>query len=250
LAAEYDPLAGVYEWLVPDQLVEPAGAAAAFEGVIAALPAGGRVLDCAAGAGQLAVGLALRGLDVTATDISPAMVQRVRELAGRHGVDLRAEVSAWETLGQLRFRPFDAVLCVGNSIPHAEARSGRRAALSAMRAQLRRGGLLAVTSRNWDLVRSGGSHLEFGDRLVVRGGVPAVIAYSWTIPRSWDEPHGVEVGVALLDDESVSAHVGRLTVWPFEHATLVEDLASSGFGLTRSTYSPDAERYLVTAAAT
>jgi 2-polyprenyl-3-methyl-5-hydroxy-6-metoxy-1,4-benzoquinol methylase len=62
----YDALASVYEWFVPDELLEPAGAVAAFAPVVAELPAGGRVLDCAAGTGQLAVGLALRGFDVTA----------------------------------------------------------------------------------------------------------------------------------------------------------------------------------------
>lgn len=39
-------------------------------------PADGRVLDCAAGTGQLAVGLAARGLTVVASNASPVMVER------------------------------------------------------------------------------------------------------------------------------------------------------------------------------
>jgi ubiquinone/menaquinone biosynthesis C-methylase UbiE len=67
--------------LVPDSLLEPEGAVAAFEQVLEAVPAGGRVLDCAAGSGQLAVGLALRGYKVVATDVSTGMLNRTRALA-------------------------------------------------------------------------------------------------------------------------------------------------------------------------
>jgi SAM-dependent methyltransferase len=87
----YDALASVYEWLVPDELLEPEGAIAAFAPVVAELPAGGRVLDCAAGTGQLAVGLALRGFDVTATDASGGMVARARALAAARGAELGIE---------------------------------------------------------------------------------------------------------------------------------------------------------------
>jgi hypothetical protein len=60
----YDTLAEVYDWLVPETLLEPEASAAAFETVIDRLPDGARVLDCAAGTGTLAVGLALRVIDL------------------------------------------------------------------------------------------------------------------------------------------------------------------------------------------
>src|SRR3954471_7872923 len=93
----YDELASVYDWLVPDDLLTPEGSAAAFSMVADELRPGARVLDCAAGTGQLAVGLALRGFDVTATDASGGMVERTRALAGAHGVaqrDARGRSSA------------------------------------------------------------------------------------------------------------------------------------------------------------
>jgi hypothetical protein len=51
----------VYDWLVPDALLTPDGSLAAFSELVDGLEPGGRVLDCAAGTGQLAVGLALAG---------------------------------------------------------------------------------------------------------------------------------------------------------------------------------------------
>ena len=62
----------------------------------AAARAGARVLDCAAGTGPLAVGLALRGFDVVATDASEAMIARTRSLATERGVELPARVCTWE----------------------------------------------------------------------------------------------------------------------------------------------------------
>ena len=77
----YGTLAAVYDWLVPDALLAPAGSVAAFAQVVDGLGSGARVLDCAAGTGHLAVGLALRGFRVVATDASSAMIQRTRGTA-------------------------------------------------------------------------------------------------------------------------------------------------------------------------
>jgi hypothetical protein len=54
-------LAGVYEWLMRDEMLTPQGSVAAYAGVVGELRPDARVLDCSAGAGHLAVGLALKG---------------------------------------------------------------------------------------------------------------------------------------------------------------------------------------------
>jgi SAM-dependent methyltransferase len=248
VAAEYDTLAAVYDWLVPDALLEPEGSAAAFAPFLAPLPPSARVLDCAAGTGQLAVGLALRGFDVVAADASGAMVARTDALATRHGVALEARTCAWEDLGRERFAPFDAVLCVGNSLTHARGRDGRRAALRAMAAVLKPGGLLVVTSRNWELVRAEGSGLRVADELTVRDGVRGLVVHAWSLADGWDDAHHLDVAVALLgDDGGVRTHRERLAFWPFRHETLDEDLRAAGLEPVTSTYGADVERYLVTA---
>src|SRR5690349_10676265 len=63
---DYDTLASVYDWIVPEALTTPRGSVEAFLPYLDDVPAGARVLDCAAGAGPLAVGLAQRGFAVTA----------------------------------------------------------------------------------------------------------------------------------------------------------------------------------------
>ncbi|MEA2141658.1 MAG: hypothetical protein QOI64_88, partial [Solirubrobacteraceae bacterium] len=183
----YDTIAAVYEFLVPDDLLSPRGSAAAFAEHVAP---GARVLDCACGTGTLAVGLALRGHEVVATDASAAMVQRTARLAAANATPVDASVCTWEALPERGWEgSFDVVLCVGNSLPHAVGRTGRRAALHAMAGCLRAGGLLVVTSRTWEQVRADGTRLQVGERLVERGGRRGLPIYVWTIPERWDEPH-------------------------------------------------------------
>jgi tellurite methyltransferase len=75
------------------------------------LPDAGRALDVAAGAGRIALGLAARGLETTAVDVSPVALERLsraaatRELAVvTRALDLERE--------PLPAGPFDVVTCV------------------------------------------------------------------------------------------------------------------------------------------
>ena len=235
----YDTLADVYDWLVPEALLEPEGSAAAFETVLADLAAGARVLDCACGTGTLAVGMALRGFDVAASDASEAMVARTRALAAAHGARVTARACVWE---ELDGGPFDAVFCVGNSLTHAR---DRRAALAAMRGLLNErsgdeasgrgsGGLLALTSRTWERPQ------EEGEEVVERHGRRARVTHTW-------HPGELEVAVTFEDDGTTCAE--RLAYSAFTHEELQADLLATGFEPVASTFDPEVGRYLVTSRA-
>lgn len=244
----YGALASVYDWLVPDALLEPAGAVAAFGDVIADVPRGARVLDCACGTGQLAVGLAARGFDVVASDASAVMVERTRRLATAHDVDLRTAVCVWADLRDAVDGPFAAVFCVGNSLTHAEGSAGRHAALAAMADVLAPGGLLTVTSRNWERLRARRPSLDVADEVTWRAGRAGLAIRVWSLPEAWDAPHHLAVAVALLDGHRVVDVIGeRVTFWPFTHDELTAELRTAGLDLVSSTYTPDAERYAVIA---
>jgi SAM-dependent methyltransferase len=222
---------------------------AAFAEGVEGLDPGAQVLDCACGTGQLAVGLALRGLRVTATDASTGMIERTRALAAAHGVDVEARAVAWEALSRQGWGGrFDAVFCVGNSLVHAAGTDARRAALRAMRGVLRPGGTLVVTSRNWERVRALGSRLEVGDRLVRREPGAGLVIRAWTIPADWEAAHHLDTAVAVLGDrDAVSTRSERLRFWPFPAEALDADLRAAGLEPVSSTFAPDAERYAVRA---
>jgi SAM-dependent methyltransferase len=231
----YGTLAEVYDFLVPEALLSPEGSAAAFAEVTERLAPGARVLDCACGTGTLAVGLALQGFEVAASDASPAMVARTQALAAEHGVAVAVATRAWQDLGGERF---DAVLCVGNSLTHAGGKAGRRTALDGMRRALLDGGLLALTSRNWERPQDG------GEEVVARAGRRATVRRVWLPPAHSGGAHSLDLAVTL-DDGAV--HWERLPYWPFTYAELEEDVRAAGFEPESSTWAPDADRYLVIA---
>ncbi len=117
-----------------------------------------------------------------------------------------------------------------------------------MASVLRPGGLLVLTSRNWERERAPGSRLDLDDRLVVRGGRRALVVRGWTIAADWDEPHALEIAVALLGAGGrLTTHAERLPFWPFSHEMLLDDLRSAGLEPADSTYADTVDRYLVTA---
>jgi ubiquinone/menaquinone biosynthesis C-methylase UbiE len=70
--------------------------AAALQGLD--LPPGSAALDVATGAGHTAFFLARAGLRVTASDLTPAMLQRVQEGAAERGLDLQTRQHSAESL--------------------------------------------------------------------------------------------------------------------------------------------------------
>jgi SAM-dependent methyltransferase len=178
------------------------------------------VLDAACGIGLLATALALGGFRTEATDASPGMIEATRATAAHYNADLRAGVCAWEDLPP--GPRFDAVFCVGNSIGHT---SDRRAALSALAATLKPGGTLVLTTRNWERERALGPRTDG--------------THTWEIPHAWDEPHTVTVTVGDVSE--------RLTYWPFTYDELCADLDAAGLGLRTTTYTGEAERYVISA---
>ncbi|MFB9763252.1 class I SAM-dependent methyltransferase [Nocardioides kongjuensis] len=245
----YEALAEVYEWLISDAKLAPADFAASFDDVLALLPSDADVLDCSCGTGQLAVGLAARGMRVVAADASEAMVRRTAELATELGAPVRSVRADWRDLpDHFDDETFDMVFCVGNSLHHAEGASGRVAALESMSRVLRRGGRLVLTSRTWELVRSRGSRLDIGDRLVRRNGRDAVVIYRWEIAPRWEDEHHIEIAVAQVDAAgSVLVRSELLSCWPYRYDELEAELHRVGLRTETSTFSLEDENYRVVA---
>jgi hypothetical protein len=155
----------------------------------------------------------------------------------------------WDQLADQGWQDrFDAVLCVGNSLAHAVGRSGRRAALDGMTSVLATGGVLALTSRNWEQIRSAGSRVDVWDRLVERAARKAEVVYAWQVPPSWDAEHHLQISVAELQDgDRLEVTTEQLSMWPFQHDELLADIAAAGLSLAGSTYDATRPEYLVTA---
>jgi SAM-dependent methyltransferase len=80
---------------------------------------GKRILELGSGAGEGAVYFARLGADVTATDISPDMLDVVKAVARHHGVELRTQLCAATDLSALPGEHFDVVYAA-NLLHHVE----------------------------------------------------------------------------------------------------------------------------------
>ena len=107
------------------------------------------VLDCSCGIGTQAIGLALQGHRVHATDLSPESLECARKEAGAAGVEMSFEVADFRKLGQSIKERFEVVLSCDNSIAHCLNDQQLAAALSSMKARLKAGGLLLISLRDY-----------------------------------------------------------------------------------------------------
>jgi len=108
------------------------------------------VLDVACGTGGHAIALAQAGYRATGADVSPAMIARAREHAAQAGVSVPFVVSDFARLALEAPEMFDAVLCLGNSLPHLLSLAALQQAVQQMRQRLRPGGVLIVHNLNYD----------------------------------------------------------------------------------------------------
>lgn len=108
------------------------------------------VLDTACGTGWHSIALAKLGYKLAGCDSSPAMIERARANAAQGQVNVRFEVADFTQINKFP-ETFDALLCLGNSLPHLLSQEGLVDALRNMRARLNLGGVLILHNLNYDL---------------------------------------------------------------------------------------------------
>jgi SAM-dependent methyltransferase len=203
-----------------------------------------RILDAACATGMHAIFLAQRGHAVSGADLSQSMIERARQNAGRAGADVNFDAVGFGSLSH-HFQPgsFDALLCLGNSLPHLTSEAELAAALQDFARLLRPEGLLMVQNRNFDLVMADRErwmepqyHQEDNKE--------------WLFLRFYDyEPDGlINFNVVTLYREDQSPwkqQVSSTPLRPILHTELVQALGAAGFykvacygDMAGSTYKP------------
>ncbi len=108
-----------------------------------------KLLDCACGIGTQAIGLALQGYRVHATDLSSVSVDCARAEATRIGVDITFGVADFRDLGASVSGAFDVVVACDNSIAHCLSDEDLAAATTSMKSRLDPGGVLLLSLRDY-----------------------------------------------------------------------------------------------------
>jgi glycine/sarcosine N-methyltransferase len=198
-----------------------------------------RVLDVGSGTGWHAIHLAGLGYDTVGVDPSAEMVARA-EANAQNRPNLSFIQAGFGGLAAALEGTFDAVLCLGNTLPHALGQAGLLRALVDMAAVLRPGGALIVQQLNYDRILSRGQRF-----LGLSSGEHQGTEYVFF--RFYDYAPGVltfNVVIQHRDDQGRWQHrVESTQLQPILSTQLVASLAETGFAPPRLLGSYEGELF-------
>jgi len=178
------------------------------------------VVDFACGTGNIAIGLALEGYDVTGVDYSPDMLRVARAKARELKSDTRFIIGDIANVNLKR--RFDLLLCTGNSIPHFTGQKDLRRLLVNCKRHLVPGGHLIFQQLNYDRMVKEGSGtfaIEKGNDGVIR------------IKQNRFSRNKAEFVVTIVDSRKIPPMISanRGIIRPWLKAELITLLREAGF---------------------
>ncbi len=109
------------------------------------------VLDLACGTGNYSLQFARWGLDVVGIDYEEEMIKYAKQKAARQNIDnVKFMVGDMRSLPDMP--PFDAVICIGNSLVHLLTDEDLSAGLKEMYRLCKAGGLLVIQILNYNYI--------------------------------------------------------------------------------------------------
>ncbi len=179
-----------------------------------------KVLDCACGTGFHIWLLSKLGHKVTGSDSSPAMLSEAKKnlskrkaKASLHKLDFR---KVGKKFGKGKF---DAVVCMGNSLPHMLSEKETLKALKAFHKVLKKNGTLALSIRNYDQLE------KEQTRFFVRPGVKGNL-YLYVLDH-FDKT--LDFNVLRIKPKTGELKVFKTTSFKLKQGLLTKLLRKAGF---------------------
>ncbi|MFH1892834.1 MAG: class I SAM-dependent methyltransferase [Candidatus Zixiibacteriota bacterium] len=178
-------------------------------------------IDVACGTGLHSILLAKMGVQTVGTDISKPMLDRARENAVRQDVVVDFRQVSMEHLGESVDQRFDALFCLGNSLPHILNESDLDKVAKSFSDCLVSGGIAVIQLLNYHRV------LENKKRLV---GIHKVGTTEFV--RYYDFfPEYLRFNILMIDSQNGTQlrEIESTTLYPYTKAELEPHLLGSGF---------------------
>lgn len=197
------------------------------------------IFDAAAGTGFHTVLLANAAFNVTAMDGAEQMVSKARQnIAALVARPIACNVGDWLQADTMPAGPFDAVICLGNSLAHLFSAADLELALSNFRKLLRRGGVLIIDHRNYDGIIAG--------KVSGRSRTYCCTGLKSSVEMTVVEPDVVEISYTTAGHPPSSIRTHAWKVSDIAHA-----VAESGFvnhhvyGEKGGTFDPDTAEFVI-----
>ncbi len=146
----YDILASLYDNMIGfDQHLE--GDIDIYRKMLKRYPAE-KILDAGCGTGLHSLIFSMLGAEVTGIDSSPAMINRAKENAARHALDVHYYKSDFKNFPDQVRGPFDAIYCLGNSFVHLKGKKERLLVMKNFQKVLKPEGLLCIQLLNYEKI--------------------------------------------------------------------------------------------------
>jgi glycine/sarcosine N-methyltransferase len=189
------------------------------------------ILDAACGTGMHAIALAQHNYQVAGADLSGEMIKHAQMNADSAGVEVQLRAkgfgSLFQAFGDTQIFPFDALLCLGNSLPHLLSLQQLNIALNDFAACLRPGGLLLIQNRNFNQVMK--DHERWMEPQAHQENES-----EWIFIRFYDfQPDGLIsfniITLRRIKGKGWQQQITTTRLYPFTQAELVNALTVAGF---------------------
>src|SRR5712691_10530774 len=224
----YDQLAPLYHLIYPDWEASMTQQAAALDSIIQEFwgATTTTILDVACGIGTQALGLAQRGYQVTAADLSRAAVARARREAAACHLDLHCFVADIRHMAVHSQQQDDVVMARDNAVPHLLTDNDILTAFQAWYTCVRPGGGCLLTVRDYDREdRTGLQVKPYGLR--IEGSTRYVLFQVWEFRGAL-----YELALYYIEDRGgrhAITHVLRTTYYAIGTGTLMALMRQAGF---------------------
>jgi len=142
-------------------------------------PSSKKILDVSCGIGTQAIGLAMLGYFVSASDLSAKEIERAKQEAHDRNAELSFSICDMRNAYAHHGPGFDVVLSADNSLPHLLTDEDILLALGQMRACLSAGGGCIITVRDYE-------REERGKNLIKPYGVRVENGHRYLLFQVWD----------------------------------------------------------------
>jgi SAM-dependent methyltransferase len=227
----YDKLASIYDYFVnwENRLAYELPFLEQQLSTLGENPSQIRVMDTACGTGHHAIALANLGFQVSGSDLFPEMVSLADANAKAAGKQVTFRTAGFGNISESFGQPgeFDAVLCLGNSLPHVDSNKDLQNTLWDFKELLRSGGMLLLQIRNFDLVM--GEKKRWMEPQTVKDG-----SMEWLFLRFYDfEADGkIQFNILSLNRKANTPWQTQLTsthLLPIYSEELKAELGALGF---------------------